>query len=189
LIAQNKVGKFSYSGFSGGMMLHSGYVWTNNFSAANSSDEQKIQGCPFGIGGLARFHFGKFFRIGGEGYSSTLVHANKGYSQLSWGGILLDCVWQNKNISPFAGFTFGGGSFKSLIASENINETIYNDNIFYRKYPLMLISPFIGMEIKLTTKMRCIVKADYIVNFTNREEDFTQGPRLYAGVIFYTQKK
>ena len=53
-------------GFSGGMMVHSGY----QFGGDNPFDLD-ISSPTFGIGGCAKLHHTKHFRSGFEGYFST----------------------------------------------------------------------------------------------------------------------
>ena len=56
---------FKYKGFSGGMMIHSGYLKTQNFNLISNSNQHfntiKAQGFPFGLGGAGRVHLGSFF--------------------------------------------------------------------------------------------------------------------------------
>ena len=71
-----------YRGFSGGMMVHTGYLQSNSFDLqtiqGNYITTSKVEGMPFGIGGAARLHFGKHLRVGGEGYVSNLRYGVKG---------------------------------------------------------------------------------------------------------------
>ena len=54
-------------GFSGGMMLHSGYQF-----GGDNPYNYTPKGATFGIGGVARLHLSDHFRTGFEGYFSTL---------------------------------------------------------------------------------------------------------------------
>ena len=54
-------------GFDGGMMLHSGYI-SGNLDGIG----YKAKGAPKGIGGVIRMHLGDHFRVGTEGYVSTV---------------------------------------------------------------------------------------------------------------------
>ena len=63
--AENKnASKLAYSGFSGGMMLHTGFVQSGEVTILNSDgtirEITQLQGAPFGLGGAIRFHFGEF---------------------------------------------------------------------------------------------------------------------------------
>ncbi len=96
--------KFAYAGFSGGMMIHTGYLYGGSISPATDAGcnclyDRKIAGAPFGIGGAARVHFGEHLRIGTEGYVSTLNYGGKGndsFARLGWGGVLADCISSRK---------------------------------------------------------------------------------------------
>lgn len=52
---------------------------------------------PFGIGGVIRVHLGDHWRVGSEGYVSTIKQANNGsYVKYGWGGLLtLKADWLN----------------------------------------------------------------------------------------------
>ena len=67
-------------GFDGGMMVHTGYL-SGNLDAIG----YKAQGAPMGIGGVIRLHLGDHFRIGSEGYVSTLSQRGNGsYLKCGW---------------------------------------------------------------------------------------------------------
>ena len=76
--------------FDGGMMVHTGYLH-GDLTALN----YKAEGMTFGLGGVLRYHLGNHFRLGGEGYVSTLKQMHNGsYIRTSWGGLLADAYWQ-----------------------------------------------------------------------------------------------
>lgn len=181
--------KWEYGGFSGGMLLHTGYVYSQRFDIEVNGVAKTFtrQGAPFGLGGRLQFAFGKHLRIGGEGYSSVLYFKNKSYCQTGWGGILADFIWRKKVVSPFVGFTFGGGTQKTLILSDSFQNQFITENIFYHRFGFLVLTPFVGMEITITPKVRFVLKADYIFNVSNPQKDFITGVRLYAGVWFYTK--
>lgn len=85
-IAQEK--KF-IKGFSGGMMVHTGYQ-----SGGDNPYHYNPKGATFGIGGVARLHLSDHFRTGFEGYFSTLGLKSdlvKGsHNKLFWTGVLAD---------------------------------------------------------------------------------------------------
>lgn len=186
---------FSYTGFSGGMMIHSGYVFdkTVGFSLADGATINKnIGAVPFGVGGVARVHLGNFLRVGIEGYGSTANYDELGsYTSIGWGGVLVDAIWQNKSIfAPFAGITVGGGAQQHIaILEENPLDFDADRQMSYRKYGFALISPFIGVEIRLKDNLRLIAKADYVTNVSNKQLDFAKGIRVYFGIVFYRSKK
>ena len=57
------------TGFSGGMMLHTGYL-----DGQLPQVGYRTKGAPFGLGGTLRLHLGQHWMIGGEGYVSTPPH-------------------------------------------------------------------------------------------------------------------
>lgn len=183
-----------YSGFSGGMMIHSGYLQSNNFEITNINNESisknKIKGFPFGIGGAARLHFGKHIRVGGEGYVSDIKYNSNGsYFSTSWGGLLVDCIWQIKRFAPFAGLLVGGGNSKNLTLNKDYgNDFVIENNASFREYSFLAIAPFIGVEYAINSKIRLTLKADYLVNINNPQNDFATGPRIFLGFMFYRLK-
>ena len=48
----------------------------------------------------------------------------------------------------------------------------------------MAVAPFVGMEVSLTPKLCLVVKADWLLNATCRQSDFSSGLRLYVGILF-----
>lgn len=192
LFAEEKTpSKMAYSGFSGGMMLHTGYVQSREFTLNNpdgtTRETMQLKGAPFGLGGALRVHFGQHLRVGTEGYVSTLMYGkNKSYTSVGWGGLLVDCAWNLKSWTPFIGGTIGGGSVKNLTLLEPTagDFTLENNSASYRKYGFMALSPFVGVEYAMTQKVHLILKLDYLLNLTNWQDDFTTGPRFYVGFMF-----
>lgn len=180
-----------YRGFSGGMMLHSGYLNSGNFDLQTSSGSilstNKAQGMPFGMGGAARLHFGNHLRVGGEGYVSNLRYGVQGTTlSIGWGGILVDCVWDLGKLWPFVGATVGGGAVEHIILQEEpTNDFIVESNATYREYTFMAVSPMIGVEYALNEKIHLTLKMDYMINVSNLQIDFPTGPRFFLGFMFY----
>ena len=187
-------GKLNYSGFSGGMMIHSGYLQSGTFELTNANNhsisQNQIKGFPFGIGGAARLHFGKHLRVGGEGYVSDIrYNSNGSYASTSWGGLLVDCIWQFKRFAPFAGLLVGGGNTKNLTLSEKYaDDYMIETNTSFREYSFLAIAPFVGVEYAVNSKIRLTLKADYLINLNNPQDDFAHGPRIFLGFMFYRLK-
>ncbi len=181
---------FAYSGFSGGMMLHTGYVTAGNVNFIGSGGESStvnMSGMPYGIGGAIKVGFGKYLRIGSEGYVSTLNYAdNHSYESIGWGGILADGVLPLGNFMPFAGVTVGGGGVKNITVLENtMDDYILDDRTTsYRNYSFFALDPFIGIEYALTGRIHLVLKADYLMNLSAPQDDFVRGPRVYVGFMF-----
>ncbi len=181
-------GKMAYRGFLGGMMVHSGYVCSDavNISSPSGAQSVKAEGAPFGIGGAIRFLFGKHLRVGSEGYVSTLTYGeHKSKSKVGWGGLLADSAWRMGRFNLFVGGTIGGGAAtNTAILSEIKADYIAEDFISYRKYGFFCLTPFMGAEFRVNKKVNLVLKADYLINLTNHQDDFVSGPRLYFGVMF-----
>ena len=109
--------KSVFNGYDGGMMLHTGYVKANikplNYIAEGASN---------GIGGAIRFHFGQHYRIGTEGYVSTLNLMNNGsYMKTFWAGLINDFYWEIGKLMPYAGITIGGGALTDCFIFDGDN--------------------------------------------------------------------
>ena len=186
-----KKSPLAFSGYSGGMMVHSGYVSSSTVSFSHSdgtpASSVRMTGMPLGIGGALKIHFGKHLRVGTEGYSSNLRYGNNGsYSHTGWGGVLVDGVIPIGKWSPFAGVTVGGGGVKNVTVLENTTKDFILDDgtTSFRRYAFMAIAPFIGVEYALTPRVHLVLKADWLFDATSAQPDFVQGPRLYFGFMF-----
>ena len=185
---------FQYNGFSGGMMMHSGYLQSKDFTIATNNGQslQNLQakGVPFGIGGAAKVHLGKHLRVGGEGYVSNLNYGeHNSIFSLSYGGVLVDCIWQNKRFSPYVGVLFGGGSTQNTtLFAPTYDDFVAEENVSYRKNSFLALSPFVGIEYALNDKIRLTLKADYLLNLNSAPNDFASGVRVFVGFMFYRLK-
>jgi hypothetical protein len=195
-LSAQKQSRFAYTGFSGGMMVHTGYLGGGNITLTDLDGNlysRTLEGAPTGIGGVARIHLGNHLRIGGEGYVSTLRYGGKGndsHARIGWGGLLADCMWKIRRWIPYVGGTIGGGGFKNLtLATSTPLDTQMETGASFRKYSYMVFVPFVGVEFAMTDKMRLNLKADWMLNLTNRQSDFASGPRIYFGISFYRMKE
>lgn len=193
--AHPKKHQMRLNGFSGGMMLHTGWVGGGTISlqepGGGSLPSQKIKGFPYGIGGALRLHFGDNLRIGTEGYGTYLTYGeyNSKFG-IGWGGVLADYQWHFGKLHPYAGMTIGGGAASNLTFTTLIsdNDSVVEENVSYRDYGFMAIAPFVGVEYSLSSKARLVVKADWLFNASNPQPDFPSGPRIYVGFTFYYLK-
>jgi hypothetical protein len=188
--------KIGFFGYSGGMMLHTGFVSGKPMSFAYpdgaSYQNLKIEGLPFGIGGAIKINFSEHFRIGAEGYISTLTYGEYGsYSKCGWGGILFDYALQKARWSFFAGATIGSGSVNNLTLFDDmpLDNVIENHSVSYRNYKFMALTPFAGVEYALSDKMHAIFKMDSLFNINHPQADFVTGPRFYFGIMFTHENK
>ena len=69
--AQDKSDDKLIKGFSGGMMIHSGYLKGGDIPAGElpTIGEFNPKGATFGIGGVAKIHLTKHFRTGFDGFN------------------------------------------------------------------------------------------------------------------------
>lgn len=181
--------KMKYNGYSGGMMLHTGYVFGGVSTPQHAGTvvaTEKMQGLPMGIGGAIRLNFGKYLRVGTEGYSTTLYYGQKGsYATIGWGGLLADCAFTKDRHTFFVGANVGGGAFRNLTLTEPMHhDWEVENNVSYRKYAFMAVTPFVGYEWAMTQKIHLALKLDYLLNVSNPQPDFITGPRLYIGFMF-----
>ncbi len=175
----------AYNGFSGGMMLHAGWVARGDVQVGLSSP-QTIAGVPLGIGGALRVRFGDHLRVGTEGYTSSLGYGDYGSSlSIGWGGLLVDYCFRFGDFMPYAGLTIGGGVVENLtLSSEPEVDWLPEANISFRSYGVGVVAPFVGVEYGLTERMSPTVKADWMMAMGRSHSDFPSGPRCYIGFMF-----
>ena len=169
------------SGFDGGMMLHTGYL-----SGTLNAIGYEAKGAPFGIGGVIRLHMGSHFRIGGEGYISSLNQRSNGsYLKYGWGGLLADIYTVLGRFQPYAGLTLGGGAMTTLLMMETPpSEWAPVDGTYYNKQGFMAIDPFIGCDFIVSQAMHLTLKIDYL-HAMKQSKLLPHGPRVYFGFLFY----
>lgn len=200
-----------FTGFSGGMMLHGGYLFADNpqklFSNSGLGDKSYVRELPkrgftFGLGGALRAHLINHIHLGAEGFVSTMPLMGTGSSVRSgWGGVLCDVYTDWGKVRPLVGMTVGGGSMRRLFVPDGAETVDYatSDKIYYNasytQTPFFFIDPYIGMEIGLNAHMALLIRIDYLLPFGKTSSSLTgdvnwskfmcpNGPRLYIGVMF-----
>lgn len=177
---ENKIIK----GFSGGMMVHSGYQYgcDNPFGLDISSP-------TFGIGGCAKLNLSDHFRTGFEGYFST-APVRKGvesgsHNKLFWTGVLADWFWQHGKLIPYIGATLGGGMETSFFMFEG-DKHDWTPEVMsvLHKQPFFAIDPYVGVEYAVSKALRLTLKADWILAVNCDGLNQPMGPRVYFGFIF-----
>ena len=171
-------------GFSGGMMVHSGYQYgcDNPFGLDISSP-------TFGIGGCAKLHLTDHFRTGFEGYFST-APIKKGaesgsHNKLFWTGVLADWYWKAGRFYPYVGATVGGGMETAYYMFEgDSHDWLPEVNAVFNKQPFFAVDPFVGCDIAVGEALRLTVKADWLMAIRKTGLNRPQGPRIYFGFIF-----
>ena len=174
-----------FNGYDGGMMLHFGYV-SENVEAVDF----KAGGVTKGIGGAIRFHFGQHYRIGTEGYVSTLSLkkdlAKGSYIKTFWAGLINDFYWQFGKFMPYVGLNVGGGTLTDCFIFEgNNHDWNQESSVIINKSAFVAIDPYIGCDYSLTDALHLTFKIDYLNGFNKSELYLPTGPRFYIGAIFF----
>jgi len=207
-----------FTGFSGGMLLHGGYLFAKDpryvFSNTGLGSLDYVKNLPndgfcMGLGGTLRVHLINHIHLGAEGFVSTMPLMKTGSNvRTGWGGAMCDFYTDWGKVRPLIGLTVGGGTMKRLFvpdqdpvsdpgATPNENTTY---NASYTKTPFFLLDPYVGMEIGLTSHMALIIRIDYMLPFGTSKSKLTpnvdwgnfmtpSGPRLYVGLMFGKMKK
>ena len=199
------------TGFSGGMLLHGGYLFADSpdkvFSNTGLGNLDYVKGLPkdgfcYGLGGALRAHLVNHIHLGAEGFVSTMPLMRTGSNvRTGWGGVLCDAYFQLGKIRPLLGFTIGGGTMKRLYVPKQDEGVDYAEtdstyyNASYTKTPFFFIDPYVGLEANLTSHMALIVRIDYMLPFGRTDSQLTDdkkwkgfmepsGVRLYIGLMF-----
>ncbi len=181
--AQEENKKF-IKGFSGGMMVHTGYL-----SGCDNPYNYDAAGATFGIGGVAKLHLEKQFRVGFEGYFSSMgLHediADGSFNKVFWTGLLADRFWKFGKFYPYIGASVGGGMETSFyIFDGDKHDWLPEPQAVYHKQPFFAVDPFIGVEYKVGAALRLTLKADWLLAIHSDGLNRPMGPRLYFGCIF-----
>ena len=205
----DKSDKKIVTGFSGGMMIHGGYAFSqtpNELFRNGSLEGSKLSDLPkdgftFGLGGTLRLHLIDHIHLGGEGHMSFMPLMSSGSSiRTGWGGAMCDFYATLGIVKPLIGMTIGGGAIRRVYVPEDAeqitkgeNGMVYNAS--YSKTPFFLLAPYVGLEIALG-KVAMLIRMDYLLPFgkdndglatpTVKWSNFVtpSGPRLYVGFVF-----
>lgn len=174
---------FAYRGFSGGMMLHAGFVE----NALTPLPNHEVSAPTTGIGGAIRFHFGKHLRVGTEGYTSNAkLWGNGSYVQSGWGGLLVDVPFTFNRWTVFAGVTVGGGESKGVYMLQgDATDWQPEEEFYYHKFGFAMVDPFFGIEYRLTDVIHVVLKGDWMMGLGENVTHLPTGPRAYIGFMFY----
>ena len=171
-------------GFSGGMMVHTGYL-----SGGDNPFGYDAAGATFGIGGVAKLHLSKHFRAGFEGYFSNMgLHkgvSSGSFNKLFWTGALVDCFWKVGKFYPYVGATVGGGMETAFYMFEgDKHDWLPEAAAVYNKKPFFAVDPFVGVEYAVGEALRLTLKADWLLAINKDGLNRPMGPRIYFGFIF-----
>lgn len=175
-----------FTGYSGGMMVHTGYL-----SGGDNPFGYEPKGATFGIGGVARVHLWKHLRVGFEGYVSTMglddaTVRSGSHNKVFWTGLLADGHWHlGKKFYLYSGATVGGGvETAGYIFEGDKTDWIPEISSVYNKQPFFAVDPFIGVEYAVGRVFRLTLKADWLLAVHHGRLNLPTGPRLYLGCIF-----
>ncbi len=181
--AQEKGNKI-IKGFSGGMMVHAGYL-----SGSDNPYGYDASGATVGIGGVAKIHLKNQFRVGFEGYFSSMGLkediVDGSFNKAFWTGLLADRFWKFGKFYPYIGATVGGGMETSFyIFKGDKHDWLPEPEAVYHKQPFFAVDPFVGVEYKVGEALRLTLKADWLLAVNSDGLNRPMGPRLYFGCIF-----
>jgi len=182
-----------FTGFSGGMMLHGGYLFSDDpkkvFSNTGLGSKDYVTGLPksglcYGLGGALRCHLIDHIHLGAEGFVSTMPLMGTGSNvRTGWGGVLCDFYANWGKVRPLIGLSVGGGAMKRLyvpadstgyvsVSSSANDTTRYNAS--YVKTPFFFMDPYVGMEIGLGNHIALIIRIDYMLPFGMANSKLTE---------------
>ena len=171
-------------GFSGGMMVHSGYQY-----GCDNPYGLDISAPTFGIGGCAKVNLSDHFRTGFEGYFSTAplkrgVESGS-HNKLFWTGLLADVFCTRGKFTPYIGTTLGGGmetAFYMFVGDKH--DWAPEASAVLHKQPFFAIDPYVGVEYAVGAALRLTLKADWLLVLNSDGLNKPMGPRVYFGFIF-----
>lgn len=191
-----------YQGFSGGMLLHTGYLFApaSNTPLPLLGKEDGLRGMTYGIGGALRVHLLEHLRIGGEGFVSTMPSGatscreqlcSGSYIRSGWGGLGADACWRGENVWPYVGGSFGGGSTRSFYLLEG-DESDWEEetHALFHRQPFLYVDPYVGLDWCMTSKVHLTFRLDWMLAFNINHHTssssllYPTGPRLYVGFMF-----
>ena len=173
-------------GFSGGMMVHSGYQFGSDRANPHGIN---VSSPTFGVGGCAKLHFTKHFRAGFEGYFSTAPVRNGvlsgSHNKVFWTGALADWFWKKGKFVPYIGATVGGGMETAFYLFEGDKHSWdVEGKAVLHKQPFFAFDPYTGVEYKVGRALRLTLKADWLLAINSDGLNRPMGPRVYFGCIF-----
>lgn len=184
-----------FQGYSGGMMLHAGYLFGKNPSAILPSGENiSPQGMTMGIGGSLRINLWKHLRVGCEGYVSTMnsgatdmrnVLQSGSYVRVGSGGLLADACWRMEKIWPYIGAAVGAGAMRTLLVVNGTEDDWQpEDFAMLTKQSFGYVDPYIGMDWCMTKRVHLTLRMDWMLAFADNQLILPTGPRFFFGFMF-----
>lgn len=181
---------FKYNGYLGGMMIHSGYLASDEFDIFDSNNQiverKKIEAYPVGIGGVFKAFIGENFRVGFDGGITMLKLDDYGsFSSIGFSGVLVGANLNFKKFFPFFETAFQFSTQKNVILLDSPKDDfIVEKNVLIKNTRYCSLVPSIGLEYGASEKIRLLLKSDYTIPLSKKDADFVTGVRIYLGVLF-----
>lgn len=185
-----------FQGYSGGMLVHCGYLFGHNAEAPLLTTGVPItpQGATFGIGGSLRVHLMRHLRVGFEGFVSTMnssmtdmrhdLHSGS-YVRTGWGGLIADACWRLEKVWPYVGASAGGGAMHSLFVIQgNQMDWEAEEEVILHKQGFLYIAPYIGCDWCMTPRVHITLRMDWTLAMHDSRLLLPTGPRFYIGFMF-----
>ena len=184
-----------FQGCSGGMMVHTGYLFGQPSGAILPSGVNiSPQGMTYGLGGSMRVNLWKHLRVGMEGFSSNLKMGvsdqrdflQKGsYIRTGWGGVIADACWRLEKVWPYIGGSVGGGAMRTLSVVEGSQDDWTPEGLaLLHKQGFGYVNPYVGMDYCITQRIHATFRLDWMLALANKQLIYPTGPRLYVGIMF-----
>jgi hypothetical protein len=184
-----------FQGYSGGMMLHAGYLFGKNSSAVLPSGKNiSPQGLTTGIGGSLRVNLWKHLRVGCEGYVSTMrsgatdmrdILQSGSYVRVGSGGLLADACWRMEKVWPYIGAAVGGGAMRTLSVVEGTEtDWLPEGCAMLTKQGFGYVNPYVGMDWCMTKRIHMTFRIDWMTAMAEKHLLLPTGPRCYIGFMF-----
>ena len=184
-----------FQGYSGGMMLHAGYLFGKNPSAILPSGESiSPQGLTTGIGGSLRINLWKHLRVGCEGYVSTMkcgvtdmkdVLQSGSYVRTGSGGVLADACWRMEKVWPYIGAAVGGGAMRTLALVDGTEEDWQPEELaMLTKQGFGYVNPYVGIDWCMTKRVHLTLRMDWMLALADKQLVLPTGPRFFFGFMF-----
>lgn len=177
------------SGFSGGMFVHMGYQ-----GGQNPDLPFNPKGANVGVGGVVKMHLGRWLRLGGEGYVSTLptgmsncrhLLQTGSYVRNGFGGFIVEAHFACAKVEPYVGLGFGGGAKRSLFIVEGSQQDWQSEPLaFFNKQGYGYLMPYVGVDFVLTKRLHLSLKVDGMLAFARSGLLTPVGPKLSIGILF-----
>ena len=204
------------TGFTGGVLLHVGYLFSDDprkvfsNSGLGSAGYIPANGFCYGLGGMLRLHMLNHIHLGAEGaISISPMMATGSNVRTGWGGVACDAYTDWGTVRPMLGLMIGGGSMSRLYVPSTpqknfeTSEEQINYNASFTKTPFFMIDPYIGIEIGLRPELALMIRIDYLLPFGKSKSSLVtntadvnwsnfltpSGPRLHIGLTFGNFKR